>query len=77
MTVWPLRALVLVYRYTLSPLLGPRCRFYPSCSRYAEQALATHGWRGAWLAVKRILRCHPWNSGGVDPVPPRAPEPKG
>ena len=75
--VWPLRALILIYRYTLSPLLGPRCRFYPSCSHYAEQALVTHGWRGVWLAVKRVLRCHPWNAGGVDPVPPRAPVPKG
>ncbi|NNE44287.1 MAG: membrane protein insertion efficiency factor YidD [Gemmatimonadetes bacterium] len=81
-TIWPLRALVLIYRYTLSPLLGPRCRFYPSCSHYAEQALASHGWRGVWLAAKRVLRCHPWNAGGVDPVPPRtvatrAPAPKG
>ena len=65
-----LRALVLVYRYALSPLLGPRCRFYPSCSAYALEALATHGgWAGALLSLGRILRCHPWHAGGYDPVP--------
>jgi len=65
-----LRLPVLAYRYTLSPLLGPRCRFYPSCSAYALEALATHGgWAGAWLAARRILRCHPWHPGGYDPVP--------
>ena len=66
----PLRALIIVYRYTLSPLLGNCCRFEPSCSRYAEQALREHGLlRGAWLAVKRVARCHPWHAGGFDPVP--------
>ena len=65
-----LRALVLGYRYTLSPLLGPRCRFYPSCSAYALEALKTHGgWSGACLSLGRILRCHPWHPGGYDPVP--------
>ena len=68
-----LRALVQVYRYALSPLLGPRCRFYPSCSAYALEALEVHGgWAGAWLAARRILRCHPWHPGGYDPVPERA-----
>ena len=58
------------YRYLISPLLGPRCRFYPSCSSYAEEAIKMHGvLKGGWLAVKRIGRCHPFNKGGVDPVP--------
>ncbi|MDH3589077.1 MAG: membrane protein insertion efficiency factor YidD [Gammaproteobacteria bacterium] len=62
--------LIRVYRYAVSPFLGPRCRFYPTCSSYAEQALHTHGvWRGSWLAMRRIGKCHPWHSGGVDPVP--------
>jgi len=59
-----------LYRYVLSPLLGPNCRFYPSCSCYAQQALRQHGViNGSWLAIKRISRCHPWHEGGVDPVP--------
>jgi len=63
-----------LYRYCLSPLLGPHCRFYPSCSCYAQQAIRQHGaMQGSWLAVKRISRCHPWNDGGVDLVPDRAP----
>jgi putative membrane protein insertion efficiency factor len=54
----------------LSVHLPPRCRFYPSCSEYALEALAVHGaGRGAWLAVRRVGRCHPWHDGGVDPVP--------
>jgi hypothetical protein len=68
-----LRALIRLYQYTVSPLLGPKCRFYPSCSHYALEAIESHGaLRGAWFAVKRIGRCHPWNPGGFDPVPPRA-----
>ena len=68
--VLPIRA----YQLVVSPLLGPRCRFYPSCSAYAVEALTTHGpLRGSWLAVRRLLRCHPWNPGGLDPVPPRRP----
>ncbi|MEJ2282517.1 MAG: membrane protein insertion efficiency factor YidD [Desulfobacterales bacterium] len=63
-------ALIRVYQYTLSPLLGPSCRFYPSCSEYAHQAIRRHGpLRGLILALKRILRCHPFHPGGVDPVP--------
>lgn len=67
-----LLALIAGYRYFLSPLLGPTCRFYPTCSAYATEAIETHGaLRGAWLAVKRISKCHPWHAGGLDQVPPR------
>ena len=67
-----LLALIAGYRLLLSPLLGPSCRFYPTCSAYAAEAIESHGaLKGAWLAVKRIARCHPWHPGGVDPVPPR------
>jgi uncharacterized protein len=60
-----------LYRLLLSPLLGPHCRFYPSCSSYALQALRTHGpFRGLLLTLGRLMRCHPWCSGGLDPVPP-------
>jgi putative membrane protein insertion efficiency factor len=66
-----MRALVRAYRYFLSPLLPPACRFYPSCSAYTEQALQEHGaLRGGWLAARRLCRCGPWHPGGVDPVPP-------
>jgi len=66
-------ALIRVYQYTLSPVLGPSCRFYPSCSEYAYQAIMRHGpFRGLLLALKRILRCHPFHPGGYDPVPPVA-----
>lgn len=58
------------YRYAISPMLGVHCRFHPSCSEYALDALARHGgWRGSWLAMKRLARCNPWHSGGYDPVP--------
>lgn len=64
-------ALVRVYQYGISPLIGPRCRFWPTCSSYAIEAIQLHGpLRGGWLALKRILRCHPFCAGGVDPVPP-------
>ncbi|GAC1439279.1 MAG: hypothetical protein NVSMB55_00240 [Mycobacteriales bacterium] len=59
------------YRRAVSPLLGPRCRFAPTCSAYAHDALVRHGARrGGWLALRRIARCHPFNPGGHDPVPP-------
>lgn len=59
------------YQRFISPLLPPACRFYPSCSAYAVEALKVHGAaRGLWLAVRRIARCHPFHPGGLDPVPP-------
>jgi putative membrane protein insertion efficiency factor len=65
--VWLLRG----YQLVLSPMLGQNCRFYPSCSHYAIEALQTHGAaRGGLLAARRVCRCHPWNDGGFDPVPP-------
>jgi hypothetical protein len=58
------------YQHLISPLLGPTCRFYPSCSQYAKEAMLKHGFvSGVWLAVRRIVRCHPWNPGGIDTVP--------
>jgi len=66
-----LTAAIKFYRYFISPLIGPTCRFYPSCSCYAEQALQQHGAiRGSYLTVRRLLRCHPWHEGGYVPVPP-------
>jgi len=67
-----LRALIRGYRYFLSPMLGPRCRFFPSCSEYADEAIRCHGaLRGSLLAARRIGCCHPWHAGGYDPVPGR------
>ena len=63
-------AIVRAYQYLLSPWWGSQCRFTPTCSHYAIEALERHGaLAGAWLAVRRILRCHPWSAGGYDPVP--------
>jgi putative membrane protein insertion efficiency factor len=65
-----LKILIRAYQLALSPLLGPRCRFYPSCSHYALEAIESHGaLHGSWLSAKRICRCHPFNPGGFDPVP--------
>jgi putative membrane protein insertion efficiency factor len=67
-------ALIQLYRWFLSPLLGSNCRFYPSCSCYAQESLQRHGaFRGTWLAARRIGRCHPWHPGGYDPVPDSLP----
>ena len=71
--------LVRAYRIGISPLIGPCCRFHPTCSRYAVTALRRFGpLRGSWLAVRRLARCHPWHPGGYDPVPPanRPPPPE-
>jgi putative membrane protein insertion efficiency factor len=57
------------YQKVFSPMIGPCCRFYPSCSTYAREAIVRFGlWRGGWLAIKRLVRCHPFNPGGYDPV---------
>lgn len=67
---WPLIGLVKLYRVALSPWLGHNCRFQPTCSEYAIEALKTHGaYRGSMLAARRIGRCHPWGDSGHDPVP--------
>lgn len=66
----PLVWLVRAYQLAISPFLPPSCRFYPSCSHYAIEALQRHGIvKGLWLAVRRVGRCHPWHPGGHDPVP--------
>ncbi|WP_308282859.1 membrane protein insertion efficiency factor YidD [Pseudonocardia nigra] len=65
-------ALVRIYQRWISPALPPTCRFYPTCSAYAVEALQLHGvLRGTWLTLWRLLRCAPWHPGGIDPVPPR------
>ena len=70
-TVLVLRSAVRLYQLVLRPILGPNCRFTPSCSDYALDALAAHGaWRGSGLAVRRLARCNPWCEAGHDPVPP-------
>jgi putative membrane protein insertion efficiency factor len=67
-------ALLRGYQLAISPMFGQTCRYYPSCSSYAVEAISTHGaLRGSWLAIKRLGRCHPWTPGGVDHVPPRNP----
>jgi putative membrane protein insertion efficiency factor len=65
-----LLALVRAYQYALRPMLGANCRFYPSCSDYAREAIERHGaGKGSWLTVRRLARCHPYHPGGHDPVP--------
>ncbi|MDE5963305.1 MAG: membrane protein insertion efficiency factor YidD [Alistipes sp.] len=67
---WPLVALVRFYQLCISPLTPPSCRFTPTCSQYALEALRKYGpLKGLWLAVKRLSRCHPWGGSGYDPVP--------
>ena len=65
-----LQAIILFYKGAISPLLSPRCRYTPSCSEYGLQAIKKHGpYKGLWLTVKRLSRCHPWGGHGDDPVP--------
>lgn len=66
-----LLGLIRGYQILLSPFFGQQCRFYPTCSHYAREAIEMHGsFKGSWLAVRRIARCGPWHPGGTDPVPP-------
>jgi putative membrane protein insertion efficiency factor len=68
------RGAIRTYQLTLRPIIGCNCRFYPHCSDYGMEAVATHGaLRGAWMTGRRILRCNPWHPGGYDPVPPCIP----
>ena len=70
-----LTALIRLYRYAISPMMASHCRFHPSCSEYALEAIEHHGsLRGGWLATRRLCRCHPFHPGGYDPVPPGTPE---
>ena len=74
MLTLPLRGLIRIYQLFISPMLGPSCRYLPSCSDYAAEAIERHGaLAGSWLALKRLARCHPWGGSGYDPVP----EPRG
>ncbi len=68
--IWPFLVLIRFYKSCISPLTPPACRYVPSCSTYAMEALKKHGlFKGGWLAFKRIMRCHPWGGSGYDPVP--------
>lgn len=70
--IFPFVVLIKAYQYGISPWLGKNCRYTPTCSHYALEALKTHGLlKGGWLAAKRILSCHPWGGHGYDPVPPK------
>jgi len=73
-----LRGLIRFYQLFISPVLPPSCRYLPSCSAYAAEAITTHGaLRGSWLAARRLSRCHPWGGSGYDPVPPAKTLPQG
>ncbi|MEM8939213.1 MAG: membrane protein insertion efficiency factor YidD [Bacteroidota bacterium] len=60
---------ILFYQYIISPLLPSTCRFTPTCSNYAKEAIQKHGFKGVWMSFKRIVKCHPWGGSGYDPVP--------
>lgn len=69
-----MRLLILAYRYSLSMFMGRRCRYLPTCSEYADEAIEWHGaWAGGWMAAGRICRCHPWGGSGYDPTPQELP----
>lgn len=71
---WPLLKLIRLYQFLLSPWVGNQCRFHPTCSHYAYEAIDRHGaLAGTYLAAHRVLRCHPWCEGGLDPVPAEPP----
>ena len=71
---WFLLVPIWIYRMLISPLLGPRCRYQPTCSHYGVQAIEQHGaWAGGWLTASRLCRCHPWGPSGYDPVPQQLP----
>ena len=76
-TTWPrtaARLLIRSYQVTLSALIGRQCRYFPSCSEFADEAIERHGlWAGGWMGLARICRCHPWGGSGIDPVPERLP----
>lgn len=75
---WVLLRLIRLYQLALSPFIGNQCRFTPTCSHYAHEAISRHGaLRGAWLAICRVGRCHPWHPGGYDPVPDSSKGPSG
>ena len=68
------RSIIITYRVTVSSLIGRQCRYLPSCSEYAEDAIGKHGvWAGSWMGFFRICRCHPWGGSGLDPVPLELP----
>ncbi|MBX9726252.1 MAG: membrane protein insertion efficiency factor YidD [Rickettsiales bacterium] len=70
LAIWPLLGLIRLYQLSVSPWMGPNCRYLPTCSAYAHEAIARHGaCLGTWLALKRLARCHPWGGSGHDPVP--------
>jgi hypothetical protein len=72
--LWPAIFLLRVYRYSLSSLMGRQCRYLPTCSEYTEDAMRRFGfWAGFWIGLARILRCHPWGSSGLDPIPDELP----
>ncbi|MCM2971337.1 membrane protein insertion efficiency factor YidD [Larsenimonas suaedae] len=68
---WVFKKGIRGYQLFISPLTGPSCRFYPTCSSYALEAISQYGpFKGGWMALKRLSKCHPWHEGGIDPVPP-------
>ncbi|MCW2784624.1 MAG: yidD [Marmoricola sp.] len=74
---WILIALLRAYRFAISPLYGQVCRYHPTCSAYALEAVTVHGaFKGSWLAARRVGRCHPWAAGGYDPVPSKPSQPQ-